>query len=102
MPDSPERAHEPGRDSQNGAPDQNVTELHRPVEFTIDGRPERTTVRRQTAADLLRLVGLDPARYDLGQLRGHDHKPVRFRDDQIVDIHQGDRFVSIRCHADVA
>jgi hypothetical protein len=53
---------------------------------TIDGRPERTTVRRQTAADLLRLVGLDPARYDLGQLHDHDHKPTRFCDDEIVDM----------------
>jgi hypothetical protein len=93
-----EHAGEPGRDSEAA----NVTELHRPVEFTIDGQPERTTVRRQTAADLLRLVGLDPARYDLGQLRGHDHTPTRFRDDEVIDIHQGDRFVSIRCHADVA
>ena len=72
-----EHPGEPGRDGQA----ENVTELHRPVDFTIDGRPERTTVRRQTAADLLRLVGLDPARYDLGQLHGHDHTPTRFRDD---------------------
>ncbi len=93
-----EHPGEPGRDDQA----ENVTELHRPVDFTIDGRPERTTVRRQTAADLLRLAGLDPARYDLGQLHGHDHTPNRFRDDEIIDIHQGDRFVSIRCHADVA
>jgi hypothetical protein len=93
-----EHPGEPGRDGQA----ENVTELRRPVDFTIDGRPERTTVRRQTAADLLRLVGLDPARYDLGQLHGHDHTPTRFRDDAVLDIHQGDRFVSIRCHADVA
>ena len=57
-----EHPGEPGRDGQA----ENATELHRPVDFTIDGRPERTTVRRQTAADLLRLVGLDPARYYLG------------------------------------
>jgi hypothetical protein len=91
----------PSAAGRNGQAD-NVTELHEPVEFTVDGRPERTTVRRQPAADLLRLVGLDPARYDLGQLHGHDRTPTRFRDDQIVDIHEGDRFVSIRCHADVA
>jgi hypothetical protein len=88
--------------ANGGGEDGNVTELHRPVDFTIDGRPEQTTVRRQPAADLLRLVGLDPAFYDLGQLHGHNKQPTRFRDDQIVDIHQGDRFVSIRCHADVA
>jgi hypothetical protein len=79
-----------------------VTELHRPIEFTIDGRRERTTVRRQMAADLLRLVGLDPARYDLGRLHGHDPKPTRFADDAVIEIHQGDRFVSIREKADVA
>jgi hypothetical protein len=89
-------------DGEPGGQTENVTELHRPIEFTIDGRPERTTVRCQTAADLLRLVGLDPALYDLGELHGHNQPPTRFHDDQIVDIHQGDRFVSIRCHADVA
>lgn len=92
---SPQRPGEPGQT-------ENVTELRRPIEFTIDGRPEQTAVRRQLAADLLRLVGLDPARYELALLRGDDRKPVRFRDDEIIDIHQGDRFVSIRCHADVA
>ena len=87
---------------ESGAQAENVTELHQPIDFTIDGRPERTTVRRQTAADLLRLVGLDPAFYDLGQLHDHDQPPTRFHGYQIVDIRQGDRFVSIRCHADVA
>lgn len=91
-----ERAGEPGGQAEN------VTDLHRPIEFTIDGRPERTTVRRQAAADLLRLVGLDPAFYDLGELHGNDQPPTRFHGDQVVDIHQGERFVSIRCHADVA
>lgn len=82
--------------------EQKIIELHRRIEFTIDGQIETTSVRQQRAADLLRLVHLDPARYDLGQLHGHTHQPTRFRDDQIVQIHQGDRFVSIRQHADVA
>jgi hypothetical protein len=47
-------------------------------------------------------VGLDPARYDLGRLHGHDPKPTRFADDAVIEIHQGDRFVSIREKADVA
>lgn len=81
---------------------ENVTELHHPIEFTIDGRREQTRVRKQRAADLLRLAGLDPARYDLGRLHGHDPKPARFADDAVVVIHQGDRFVSIRERADVA
>jgi hypothetical protein len=79
-----------------------VTELHKRVEFSIDGKAYSTTVRRQSAADLLRLAGLDPGRYDLGRLHGHHEHPSRFRDDEIVEIHPGDRFVSIRQRADVA
>jgi hypothetical protein len=79
-----------------------VTELHRRIEFSIDGKSFSTTVRRQPAADLLRLAGLDPSRYDLGRLHGHRDHPSRFRDDEIVEIHPGDRFVSIRQRADVA
>jgi len=88
--------------SSTSRPDDKVTELRRQVEFTIDGRVEHTTVRRQPAADLLHLVGLDPARYDLGRLHGHHPKPTRFAADDVVEIHQGDRFVSIRQRADVA
>jgi len=95
----PDPAHPAG--STSGADDK-VTELHRQVEFTIDGQREHTTVRRQPAVDLLRLVGLDPARYDLGRLHAHHHQPTRFADDEMVEIHQGDRFVSIRQRADVA
>jgi hypothetical protein len=86
----------------------NVTDLHRPIDFTIDGRAEQTTTRKQPAAALLRLAGLDPALYDLGELRGHQPNPVRYADTDtdtdtdIVEIHQGDRFVSIRQRADVA
>ena len=79
-----------------------VTDIHRLVEFTIDGRPYETTQHRQPAAALLRLVGLDPALYDLGELRGHRPEPVRYTDGEIVDIHPGARFVSIRKRANVA
>lgn len=79
-----------------------VTELHKRIEFSIDGKTYSTTVRRQPAADLLRLAGLDPSRYDLGRLHGRHERPSRFREDEIVEIHQGDRFVSIRQRADVA
>ncbi|GAB5010068.1 hypothetical protein JHV666_25360 [Mycobacterium avium subsp. hominissuis] len=79
-----------------------VTELHKRIEFSIDGKAYSTTVRRQPAADLLRLAGLDPSRYDLGRLHGHHEQPSRFRDDEVVEIHPGDRFVSIRQRADVA
>jgi hypothetical protein len=48
-----------------------VTGLHKRIEFSIDGNTYSTTVRRHPAADLLRLAGLDPARYDLVRLHGH-------------------------------
>jgi hypothetical protein len=80
----------------------NVSELHRPIDFTIDGRPYSTTVQRQLAADLLRLGGLDPNRFDLGELKGHRPDPVRYTDDTVVEIDDKARFVSIRHRADVA
>jgi hypothetical protein len=82
--------------------DHTVTDLHRPIRFTIDGRPYETRKRKQPAADLLRLAGLDPTLYDLGVLRGHQPQPMRFADDDIVTIHEAERFVSIRQSADVA
>lgn len=80
----------------------NVSEIHRSVDFTIDGRPYETTVRKQPAADLLRLAGLDVTLYDLGELRGQRPQPVRYGDSDVVEIHPGARFVSIRQRADVA
>jgi hypothetical protein len=80
----------------------NVSELHGRIDFTIDGRTYTTTDHRQLAADLLRLAGLDPSQFDLGELKGHRPDPVRFTDDTLVEIHNGGRFVSIRHRADVA
>lgn len=83
------------------APD-NVTKIHKPVEFKIDGQSYSTTDRRQVAAALLELAGLDPSLYDLGELRGQRPEPVKYRDEEIVEIHPDARFVSIRQRADVA
>lgn len=72
------------------------------VDFTIDGRSHETRDRQQPAADLLRLAEVDPALYDLGELRGHRPEPTRYADAEIVEIHPGARFVTIRQTADVA
>lgn len=82
--------------------DENVTRIPRAIEFTIDGRPHETTERKQPAAALLRLADLDPSLYDLGELHGQRPQPVRYADADIVEIHPGARFVSIRQRADVA
>ncbi len=78
------------------------TELRPSVAYTIDGRGYETRDRRQPAADLLRLAGVDPALYDLGELRGQRPEPVRYADDEVVEIHPRARFVTIRQKADVA
>lgn len=80
----------------------NVSELHKPINFTIDGRNFETSAHKQPAADLLRLAGLDPSRFDLGELKGQRTSPVRYSDETIVEIHHDARFVSIRQRADVA
>jgi hypothetical protein len=80
----------------------NVSELQRPLRFTIDGRPYSTTDHKQLAGDLLRLAGLNPEQFDLGELRGHRPDPVRYTADTVVEIHDGARFVGIRHRADVA
>jgi hypothetical protein len=72
------------------------------VTFTIDGRPFTIDDPKQTAAALLQLAGLDPAGYDLGEVRPGNPEPKRFKDDQPVHVHNGDMFVSIRERAEVA
>jgi hypothetical protein len=74
---------------------------NRSVSFSIDGRTFTAEDPHQTAADLLRLAGLDPALYDLARMRAGDAEPKRFKDDQPVQVHDGDEFVSIRQRADV-
>jgi len=86
--------------------DDGVSEEHdddrHPKELTIhiDGRRFTINDDRQTAAGLLHLAGLDPARYDLGEI---EHgKTTRYEDDRLITLHEGEKFVSIRQEAPVA
>lgn len=81
---------------------ENVSRIRQPIEFTIDGRPYTTTDHKQEAGELLRLAGLDPNRFDLGELKGQRPEPIRYRDEEIVTIPNKARFVSIRHRANVA
>ena len=75
----------------------------RSIPFTIDGEPFTTRDPSQRASALLRLVGLDPANYDLGELQGKEQpQSKRFDDDEIVIIEKDARFVSIRQKGPVA
>ena len=80
----------------------NVSELHRQIQFSIDGRDYTTTEHRQPAHQVLRLAGLDPALFDLGEVKGQRPNPVRYSDETVVVIREKARFVSIRHRADVA
>jgi len=73
----------------------NVIDIHRPVEFSIDGRTFETTSRRQSAADLLRLVGRDPDDYELAELRVRRLRPVTYGRRETVHIRRGMCFFSI-------
>ena len=73
----------------------NIIEICKPVEFTIDGNTYETTLRWQPAADLLLLAGLDPTLYNLRELRPDRGQAVRYESTDIVGIHKRARFVSI-------
>ena len=81
----------------------NVDFPRRRIPFTIDGQPYTTDDTSQRASALLRLAGLDPAIFDLGELEGKERSQTkRFNDDEIVSIAKDARFVSIRQSAQVA
>jgi len=64
-----------------------------PVTFTLDGVEHTVEDRRQLAADVLRLEGLDPANYDLLRVIGKD-KEQRFHDQEEVQLVPGGRYLS--------
>ena len=64
-----------------------------PVTITLDGVEYTVDDRRQPAADVLRLAGLDPADYDLLRVVGKDNEQ-RFHDQDIVELVPGGRYLS--------
>jgi hypothetical protein len=63
------------------------------VNFTIDGNPYSTRDDDQEAASLLRLAGLDPTEFDLAKVADGETKV--FKDGKVIDLREGDVFVSI-------
>ena len=81
----------------------NIEQFRRRIPFTIDGQPFTTDDLSQPASALLRLAGLDPATFDLGELEGKERPQTkRFDDNEIVSIVKDTRFISIRQSAPVA
>ena len=82
---------------------QSIRQPEREIPFTIDGVAYTTSDLSQRASDLLKLAGLDPARYDLGELQGKERPETkRYEDEDVVSIGKDARFVSIREKAPVA
>lgn len=71
------------------------------ITITIDGRPYATRDDDQEAAALLRLAGLDPAKFDLAKVLAPG-KTRRYKDEKVIDLRDGDAFVTIREMAPVA
>ncbi|HKP44693.1 hypothetical protein [Mycobacterium sp.] len=67
----------------------------RKVHFSIDGEQYTSWDDDQVAAALLRLAGVDPAKYDLARVNGGGG-PEKFSDDQVVRIQDGDEFVTAK------
>ena len=81
----------------------NIEQIGRRIPFTIDGQSFTTDDLSQRASALLRLAGLDPAIFDLGELVGKERPQTkRFTDDELVAIVKDASFISIRQSAPVA
>ncbi len=65
------------------------------VRFTIDGESQSTYDNDQEAAALLRLAGVSPAEYDLARVNGTG-TPETFKDNEVVQIKNGDVFVTAK------
>jgi len=65
------------------------------VHFTIDGDAHTTFDDDQTADALLRLAGVNPGEYDLARV-GAGGDVESFADDQLVQIQDGDAFVTAK------
>jgi hypothetical protein len=74
---------------------------HKKIDITIDGRPYTIEDRHHTAAELLTLAGLPAGGYDLTRVGKHGHVET-FRDEQKVNVKDGDVFVSVNQQGTVA
>ncbi|MGB3441500.1 MAG: multiubiquitin domain-containing protein [Actinophytocola sp.] len=77
------------------------TDKHKKIEIIIDGRAHVVEDRHYTATELLALAGLPAGGYDLTRVGKHGHVET-FRDEQKVNVKDGDVFVSVNQQGTVA
>lgn len=78
-----------------------TNEPRKKLTITIDGQSYTTRDDDQEAASLLRLAGVDPAQYDLARIKRNGETKV-YRDEKVIDLEDGDAFVTVRQSAQVA
>lgn len=71
------------------------------LHYTIDGVAFKTHDDDQEAGDLLRRAGVDPREFDLAR-KGPNGAPQTFKDGEVVKIHEGDKFVTVKHDGSVA
>ena len=76
-------------------------ESRKKLTISIDGVNYTTRDDDQEAAALLRLAGVDPAQYDLAKIK-HNGETKVYRDEKVIDLEDGDAFVTVRQSAQVA
>lgn len=76
-------------------------EIRKKISITIDGVRYTTRDDDQEAAALLRLAGVNPAEFDLGRIT-KSGQTKSYRDTKIVELKDGDAFVTVRQSAPVA
>ena len=76
-------------------------ESRKKLTISIDGVDYAARDDDQEAASLLRLAGVDPAQYDLAKIK-HNGETKIYRDEKVLDLEDGDAFVTVRQSAQVA
>ena len=76
-------------------------ESRKKITFTIDGVAYTSRDDDQEAAAMLRLAGLDASEYDLAKVKRNGEYKT-YKDTHVVDIDDGDEFVTVRQTAPVA
>lgn len=71
------------------------------ISYTVDGVTFTTRDDDQESAAILRRAGLDPDEYDLARVKAGS-EPKVFKDEKIIDLMNGDAFISIKQNSTVA
>lgn len=71
------------------------------INITIDSKPYSVRDDDWEAGALLRLAELDPAEYDLAQIKKNGQLK-RFKDGHVVKVEDGDEFESVKQDGPVA